>query len=537
MKRKVLCLLTSFAASVSAFAATGSLTTSPSPIVSTKSFEITITTDNWGSDVYCYTWAVASDGTEYPATDWASTISSTYKMTGSSGTYTFAVDDIQSFYNLTEAQLETIAKIGFIARTSSAQTDDLFAEVVQGRKNAYSGGEGTQASPFILKTSDDIYALSTTSMDWDAGVYFEMEADITVGQFSGIGTKSSPFQGNFNGNGYSLKGAIVSNDQIGTATGVFNAISGATIQNLGVTNADINGATFTGGLVGYAISGNISRCFSSGSVTGSSICVGGLIGENVGASVTDCYSTASVTNNNDYATGGLVGKNKGTIKNTYASGIVTGYNYAGGLTGANYGSVSASVTMNTSMASTADGSYIARFGGNNNSQNTTSNVLSWKNMPLSEAAWTEYGDHAIDHSANLTALATFDDTLGWDFVNVWEWRTEGTHSFPVLLGLNNQVDPASDAFYNNSTSVDIIDTNSAALSVYPNPVENILNIEAAEGIDNAVIYSLAGRQMNSVDCGNTTIVTIDCSNLAPGAYLLGVTLSDGTRAIEKIIKK
>lgn len=538
MKRKLLCLVGSFAAVFSAFADDGSLSTSPSPIVSNKPFTITITTTNWGSDVYCYTWAIGSDNSEYPAaSSWDASLSSTYKMTGSSGTYTFTVDDIQSFYSLTEAQLETITKIGFIARTSSAQTVDLFADVVQGRKNAYSGGEGTQASPFILKTTDDIVALSTTSMDWGADLYFVMEADITVGEFSGIGSKNSPFQGNFDGQGYSLKNAVVSNSKIGTATGVFNAISGATIQNLGVVDATISGATFTGGLVGYAASGNISRCFSSGTVTGTSICVGGLIGENVGASVTDCYSTADVTNENDYATGGLVGKNKGSIKNTYASGIITAYNYAGGLTGANYGSVEASATINDKIVATSTGSYIARFGGNNNSENTTSNVLGWEFMPIENSSWGTHGDHALDQKSNMAQLATYRDLLGWDFESVWEWRTEGTHTYPVLANLNNQVDPASDNFYDYCTGIEIIDTNSSALSIYPNPVESVLNIEATDGISNAAIFSLSGRQMNFVDCNNTPIATIDCNNLPAGVYLLGVTLSDGTRAIEKIIKK
>ena len=129
---------------------------------------------------------------------------------------------------------------------------------------------------FVLKTTDDILALSTTSMDWADDVYFIMGADITVGEFSGIGTKSSPFKGNFDGKGYSLKNASVSNTAIGTSTGVFNAIDGATIRNLGVVDADINGTTFTGALAGYAASGTVERCFSSGTVTGTSICAGAL---------------------------------------------------------------------------------------------------------------------------------------------------------------------------------------------------------------------------------------------------------------------
>lgn len=514
-----------------------SVTTTPSPIVSTKPFEVTIQTSDLGSDVYCYTWVVIGDESIAASGDWGGSLNAKFKMTGSAGTYKLKVDNIMAFYGLTEAQLDGVTKIGFIARTSSNQTVDSYADVVQGRKNAYSGGEGTAQSPFVLKTTDDILALSTTSMDWTDDVYLIMGADITVGEFSGIGTKSSPFKGNFDGKGYSLKNASVSNTAIGTSTGVFNAIDGATIRNLGVVDADINGTTFTGALVGYAASGTVERCFSSGTVTGTSICAGGLIGENAGATVSDCYSTAAVTNENDYATGGLVGKNKGVIKNTYASGKITAYNYAGGLTGANYGNVAASVAINASIEPTSNGAYIARFGGNNNKQNSTSGTLSWKDMPVKGASWSGYGDHSADHNSNLLSQSTYSDLLGWDFADVWEWRTEGSHSYPVLAGLNNQKDPATDEFYNGLSSVEIIDTDCQKLSVYPNPVNSFVNIEAGKGIENVTVYTLSGQLVRKAECGGAATVTIECGDLTRGVYLLGVSLSDGTRAIEKIIKE
>lgn len=539
MKRKVLCLLCASVAAISAYAdgEQASVTTSPSPIVSTKPFEVTIQTSDFGNDVYCYTWAVAG-AEEYPASDWAGAINAKFKLSGNSGSYKLKVDDILSFYGLTETQLEGVTKIGFIARTASGrQTVDCFAEVVQGRRNAYSGGEGTAQSPFVLKTTDDIKALSTTPMDWAEDTYFVMEADINVGTFSGIGSKGSPFKGYFDGKGHSLKNVTISNTTIGSATGVFNAIELATIRRVGVVDADISGSTFTGALVGYAISGNIERCFTSGSVTGTSICVGGLVGENYGAGIADCYSTAAVTNEKDYATGGLVGKNKGVIKNAYASGAIKGYDYAGGLTGANYGTVSASVAINASMTPTSDGVYIARFGGNNNSRNTASKTLSWKGMPVKGSEWNAHGHHADDHDTNLLDQATYSNLLGWDFTGVWEWRTEGKHSFPVLAGLNNQKDPASDDFYNGNSGIEIIDTDRQAISVYPNPVVDVLNIEAAAGIGEAAIYSLSGRQVKKADGNGANTVAIECGDLGNGIYLLNVKLSDGTRAIEKIIKK
>lgn len=540
MKRKVSCLLALCATATSAFAAgdQASLTTSPSPIVTTKPFEVKIATSDFGSDVYCYTWAVARSEEIAASGNWDGAINPKFKMTGSGGTYTLKVDDIKAFYGLSDTQLESLTKIGFIARTSNGrQTDDCFAEVIQGRRNAYSGGEGTEQSPFVIKTTADIVALSTTPMDWSSDTYFVMAADIEAGTFSGIGSKASPFMGHFDGKGYSISGAKVSGTTLGSSTGVFNAIEGATITNLGIIDAEIKGSTFTGALVGYASSGKIERCFSSGTVTGTSICVGGLIGENLGATVSDCYSTATVNNNDDFATGGLVGKNKGTVKNSYASGKVTAYNYAGGLIGANYGTVAASVAINASIQPTSDGAYIARFGGNNNQRNNASNTISWKSMPINGYPATRHGHHADDHDANLLMRTTYSDLLGWDFDNVWEWRTEGKHSFPVLAGLTNQKDPASDDFYNSLSGIDIIGIDCPAISVYPNPVESILNVEAGETIVGVDIYSMSGHRMINATGNGTTSVAVDCSPLANGLYMLSVKLGDGTHAIEKIIKK
>jgi len=539
MKRKLSCLMVLCAATIPSFAAgdQASLTSSPSPIVSTKPFEVKIETSDFGSDVYCYTWAVAGSDEIAASGNWGGAINAKFKMTGSGGSYTIKVDDIKTFYGLTDTQLEAVTKIGFIARTASGQqTEDKFAEVVQGRKEAYSGGEGTAASPFILKTTADLIALSTTSMDWEANTYFVMAADINAGTFSGIGSKSSPFKGHFDGKGYSINGAKISGGAAGSATGVFNAIDGATITGLGVVNAEISGSTFTGALAGYAASGNIERCFSSGYVTGTSICVGGLIGENFGATVKDCYSTATVTNSDDFATGGLIGKNKGVVKNTYASGKITAYNYAGGLIGANYGSVSSSAAINASVNATSDGVYIARFGGNNNVQNQATNTISWKEMPTN-GTWAQHGHHAADHNANLVELSTYRDMLGWDFDNVWEWRTERTHSFPVLAGLNNQQDPATNEFYDSLTGADAIGIDHAAVTIYPNPVETVISIKAGMPVASADIYSMSGRCMLSAEGNGDSTVTINCSQLARGFYMLIVKLSDGSAAIEKIIKK
>ena len=527
---------------MSAFA--DAITSSPSPAVTTKALEVTITCNDMGGTVYCYTWCADVSGAEVSPFKWDEVNTTKFQMTGSGGTYKFVISDIQSFYGLTDAQMEGLTKLGFIAKnTSGAQTGDLFVSVVQGRKNAYSGGEGTQANPFVLKTVEDLEEFAVTSMDWASDCYIVMGADIDLSDrhFSGIASKGSPYKGHFDGAGYSIKNATVGIvdgetggvSRAGNAAGVFNAIAGAEIKNLGVVNVDVHEETWAGGLVGYATSGSISRCFVTGKVRGSIICTGGFVGENKGATITDCYSACEVVGG-DAATGGFAGKNCGTVKNVYATGKVSGDEYVGGLIGANYGIVSNSAALNASVDSYDN--FVARFGGNNNSENKSTGNLGWTEMPRSAAAWTEYGDHATAASGSMLATqSTYQSTLGWDFADVWEWRTESGKSYAALRALNNQTNTTPDAL--TSGIEEIVAGDAVAIRVYPNPTADMLNVNAGEEIASCVLYGLDGAVVMEVAADNSGALTMSLGSLADGVYMLHVTTTDGDVMINKVIKK
>lgn len=129
----------------------------PSPITKTSGFEITITTSDFGQEVYCYTWTVGGSQPEFA---WADAISEKYRMTGSGGVYTLSVDNLQEFYGLNDTQLASVTKLGFIVRTKSgSQTDDCFVEVTD---RLYSGGDGSAASPYLISGMDDLKTLAST---------------------------------------------------------------------------------------------------------------------------------------------------------------------------------------------------------------------------------------------------------------------------------------------------------------------------------------------------------------------------------------
>lgn len=514
------------------------ITSTPSPAISNKPLEVTITTGNIGPDVYCYTWCKNVNGSEKtPSWSWDGVHTSKFKMTGSDGTYKLTITNIQEFYELTDDELSGLTQLGFIAKTPSGnQTQDLVLDVEQGRRDAYSGGEGTQENPFILKTTADLMNFANTPGDWAAGTYLKMESNIEIPDLrSTIGTPATPFRASFDGNGHVIGDYHFSNDKFGVPSGLFGVISGGEVKNLGVVNSTVYGSTDVAILVGQLESGVISRCFTAGRVGGVSICVGGLVGENVSGTILNCYSGVFVENANDYATGGLVGKNRGTISNTYACGDVIGFDYVGGLVGANYGTVKNSFALNGSVFGPSN--FVARFGGNNNSQNTASDTYSWEDMS-SAYAWQQHGHHAdMKKSSIFRNQEQFKSLSGWDFDNIWEWRTEGDQEYPVLKGLLGQSSHFSEQYFAGTTGVvDLISGDNSFLKVGPNPTHGELRVISSEEIARYEIYSLSGT-LTMEGTPDATEIILDLSGQSNGFYILHTVTAGGEERINKIIKK
>lgn len=515
----------------------------PSPAVATRPVSITITTSDFGSEVYLYTWAVTGSGGSKEAASWNNANVEKYRMSGSNGVYSYIVQDIKSFYSLSDSEVADLEKIGFIAKTKDGkqQTEDCFVDVIQAPAQKYSGGSGTAADPYVLATTADLKDLSIATSDWDK--CFKMEADIVAtGVTNPVGDKANPFKGVFDGNGKSISNLNLTSTTFGEGTGLFGTVGeGAEIRDLGVIDATVNGMCFTGILAGYVNGGTISRCYSTGTVKATSICVGGLVGEN-GGTIADCYSVADVSAPNDYAVGGLVGKNTGSIAHTIASGDVAGYDYVGGLVGANYGRVSNSVAVNGAVSSSNN--YVARFGGNNNNLNISEGNYAWDLISPINGSWTHYGDHATTKNSNeLVSESVYKSITGWDFDNVWIWRVEPVRAVvtiqgPVLRSLGEtQPYVFSDELFNAISGVEDVVSDDVKVFATPNPTEGLLSVSAPAPVTSARIFSLGGQLVASVDGGESNDVTLDMTDCAAGVYLLHVEMAGTAPVIIKVIKK
>jgi hypothetical protein len=201
-------------------------------------------------------------------------------------------------------------------------------------------GEGTEQSPYLIYTSEELNLLALFPCDSDK--HFKLMADIDLdpnlpggkvfnSAVIASGSQGIPFTGVFDGNGY-----VISHLRImgGNDLGLFGWLaSGGEVKDLGVVAVNITGSGIhVGALVGYN-GGDVTRCYSTGTISGD-YSVGGLVGGNEG-SVTQCYSAGAVSGKG--SVGGLVGGNYGGVIESYSTGAVSGTDWGvGGLVGYNY---------------------------------------------------------------------------------------------------------------------------------------------------------------------------------------------------------
>ena len=111
-----------------------------------------------------------------------------------------------------------------------------------------------------------------------------------------------------------------------------------------------------GGLVGYQYSGSVSKSMALGDVTGTTK-LGGLVGRFDGTSISNSYANGNVTGSyygdtadevGNYYIGGLVGFAKGSLSETYTSGIVKGIEGEPVYTGCMVGYVNGSLSVTNS---------------------------------------------------------------------------------------------------------------------------------------------------------------------------------------------
>lgn len=282
-------------------------------------------------------------------------------------------------------------------------------------------GSGDVNDPYQIRDANDVNALAEDPNYYSA--HFKLMANVDMSGFSYsaavIARNGSPsFTGVFDGDGYKIANLTIDTGGANNRyLGLFGSIdTGASIKKLGIVNVTITGGSsseYVGGLAGMNNNSTISKCYSTGVVSGGSK-VGGLVGYNVNrnGNISKCYSTASVFGT--YEVGGLGGSNQdGYVSESYATGQVSGSTDVGGLLGRNDsmmpmdGLVSQCYSSGRVLGDQSPGGLIGYSLGGNCSQSY------WDK-------WTSGQTYSAGGSGKTTPeMKKQASYSGWDFVDTW----------------------------------------------------------------------------------------------------------------------
>lgn len=214
---------------------------------------------------------------------------------------------------------------------------------------------GTAQDPFLIATPGNLNCLvNNDSYYWGHGYHFRQIADLDMSNYSawtrGIGAVALPFNGTYDGNGFSIDNLTVTSSSSGV--GFFGVTTGATLKDISLTNLQVTGDRQVGGLVGLLDGGSVEDVQMHATVTG--LCtnngfncsVGGLVGQiddSVPTTLSGVWTSGSVTatvnvgaSTYGRGAGGLVGStttSQLTVGSSASTAQVDGFNYLGGLIG------------------------------------------------------------------------------------------------------------------------------------------------------------------------------------------------------------
>lgn len=365
-------------------------------------------------------------------------------------------------------------------KTKNSRIQPVYIEV--------SIGDGGESTPYFIDTEEDLSLIGT---NFEKNAHYILKQDISLStEFKPIlNGDEKGFSGVFDGNGYTIKNLTLTTTEGVTNAGLFSKIaSTGVIKNLNLTDVNIDGefenagafagvneGTITrceavsgrvsstslstaetpinvGGISGATIYskdkvGRIDRCASRVTVSGASN-VGGLTGLNDGAIIINSYvyqdgsNEVKATSENSNI-GGIVGLNQNkddtqisTIKNCYAVANIT---VKEGLNEENikkasligYNSEITNTKPNNIMGLYADNTLFVT--ANHQYSPSLSADAKIKNFRGLSNSFPKIADR-IDISKLESFVAKQDEeTILWDFVNVWQIDENVNDGYPSLI--------------------------------------------------------------------------------------------------------
>ncbi len=258
---------------------------------------------------------------------------------------------------------------------------------------------------YILMNNID----ATPTREWNNGLGWEPIGNCGLNEScisTNGGNMQFAFNGTLNGNNFAIQKLYI-NRPDENFIGLIGVTSNAKIDKLKLTDNNIFGKHYTGGIIGYNANSTITNSQTTGNTTGKTY-TGGIIGFDYDSNITNSQTTGNTTGTE--AVGGITGYSfVSTITNSYTTGNTTGETYTGGITGIAYAS------MTTDSYTTGNTTGTENVGGitgrNDNSTITNSFTIGKTNGETYVGGITGY-----NNNASITNSHTAGDTNGLNYV-------------------------------------------------------------------------------------------------------------------------
>lgn len=366
--------------------------------------------------------------------------------------------------------LLALAALAWIAVPVSARAEGETVDTWDGTAVAFTQGSGTKEDPWRIENAEQLAYLAqqvNNGTDYERNHFLLVsDLDLSGKEWTPIGTYGNPFWGGFDGGGHTITGMTITGKEA-SYVGLFGECRNFTaassyIKSVTVKRANISGHSHVGAIAGEGA--NISDCYSIENTICAAWCVGGICGSLTG-NISGCYNSSSVSGNS--TAGGIMGsasyeRTVGVVEYCYNIGAVTVRQQdssVGGITGASAHRYNISNCLNCGKI-TGNGKNVGGIAGSTDSNYMNFIGNCYYNSDLNNAG---VGEGASDKVIPLTTsqlCGALPDGLD---STIWK---EGSVDTSTAKATQGRFGTATGTYINLTKVADIKETKTAPVPVY-----------------------------------------------------------------------
>ena len=432
--------------------------------------------------------------------------------------------------------LLALASLAWIAVPVSARAEgDSWVECAA---TSFAGGTGEENDPYQISTAAQLAYLAkqvNEGTDYQR-VHFRLVSDLDLGgkEWTPIGTDGKIFWGGFDGGGHTITGMTITGDR--DYVGLFGECRNFTadssyIKSVTVKGANISGHSHVGAIAGEGA--NISDCYSIENTICAAWCVGGICGSLTG-NISGCYNSSSVSGNS--TAGGIMGsasseRTVGVVEYCYNIGAVTVRQQdssVGGITGASAHRYNISNCLNCGKI-TGNGKNVGGIAGSTDSNDMNFIGNCYYNSDLNNAG---VGEGASDKVIPLTTSQLCGALPEGLNSTIWNEGSVDTNT-AVATGTGSRFGTAKGTYINLTKVAKIGEMKAASVPVYNYVTTNGDDWDIYTLITTAEEFAAIGQ--DTANCNENYVLknNIDVSRVElrsigdPGTPYIGKFSGDG----------